>query len=225
MTTISAMLFDLDGTLLDSAPDLVASLNHVRKSENLAPLEVDPYRRYVSHGAVGLLKAGMPEADPGRFESWRLGFLEHYAENTFCHSELYDGVEELLDELMEAGIPWGIVTNKAEKFTLPIVEAAGLKTRCGCVVGGDTLSVSKPDPAPVLLACERLGSLPRNTLFVGDDIRDFQAGQAAGTPTAAVHYGYGSFDPNETWVRDCVQVHHPSDLVRLIHQPVTSQRA
>lgn len=216
MCTIRAVLFDLDGTLLDSAPDLIAALNHVRKSETLPPLGVVEMSSYVSHGAVGLLNAGMPAADKSTFESWRAGFLDHYAENLYRESSLYEGVHELIDFLNISGIPWGIVTNKSEALTLPIIEAAQLKTTISCVVCGDTLSRSKPDPAPVSLACSILNVPPENTLVVGDDSRDLAAGKAAGTQTAAVFYGYGSSDFDERLVVGSFQIHHPSELINVV---------
>lgn len=216
MKRISAMLFDLDGTLLDSAPDLVGSLNWVRETENLSPLPVSEMSQYASRGAVGLLTAGMPAADGSRFESWRLRFLEHYSENSYRHSRLYEGVPELLEFLDESGIPWGVVTNKIESLTLPIIEAASLRERISCVVCGDTLAESKPHPAPVSLACDMLEVQPAETLFVGDDVRDIQAGKAAGTQTAAVMYGYGSGELMDSRVEACLPVNHPSDLVERV---------
>ena len=216
MCTIRAVLFDLDGTLLDSAPDLVAALNHVRESETLPPLGVAEMSSYVSHGAVGLLNAGLPAADNATFESRRARFLDHYAENLYRESSLYEGVSELIDFLNISGIPWGIVTNKTEALTLPILEAAHLKTTISCVVCGDTLRRSKPDPAPVSLACSILNVPPENTLVVGDDSRDLAAGKAAGTQTAAVHYGYGSSELDEQLVAGSFQIHHPSDLITLV---------
>ena len=222
MSLIKAVLFDLDGTLLDSAPDLVGSLNWVRETENLPPLPLSEMSQYASKGAVGLLNAGMPESNAELLESRRIRFLDHYAENSFRHSRLYDGIPELLDFLGEAGIPWGIVTNKIESLTLPIIEAADLQEAISCIVCGDTLSESKPHPAPVSLACGMLGVAPAETLFVGDDIRDIQAGLAAGTQTAAIYYGYGSNELTGDQVSASLQVHHPSDLVALVsdRQPV-----
>jgi 2-phosphoglycolate phosphatase len=216
MTRVRAMLFDLDGTLLDSAPDLVRSLNWVRRSEGLDPLPVDTCSRHASKGAVGLLKAGMPAADPDRFESWRHLFLRHYAENSCIDSRLYDGIPELLSVLAKKGVPWGIVTNKAEYLTHPIVDALGLRSSVGSVVCGDTLPRKKPNPEPVLLACRELDVPPAEVLFVGDDVRDIQAGDAAGTQTAAVLYGYGSDELNGSIVAHSVPVHAPLDLVRLL---------
>ena len=224
MCTIRAVLFDLDGTLLDSAPDLVAALNRVRESETLPPLSVAEMSSYVSYGAVGLLRAGMPAADNATFESWRAGFLDHYAENLYRESALYEGVSELIDFLNISGIPWGIVTNKIEALTLPILEAAHLKDTISCVVCGDTLSASKPDPAPVSLACGILNIPPENTLFVGDDSRDLAAGKAAGTQTAAVHYGYGSLDLEEQLVAGSFQIHHPCELINVLSPRIARRR-
>jgi len=213
---IDAILFDLDGTLLDSAPDLVGALNHVRSTEGLPPLEVEQYRCFVSYGAIGLLKAGMPVADEKVFEHWRLAFLAFYSENCFKLSRLFDGIPELLEFLSDSNIPWGVVTNKIESLTLPIMARAQLDRLTSCIVCGDTLSKSKPDPAPVLLACELIDVQPENTLFVGDDIRDLEAGRAAGTQTAAVHYGYGSYADGDSLVAESFQTNHPSDLIRLL---------
>lgn len=218
MKTIKAMLFDLDGTLLDSAPDLVGSLNWVRKTEGLPPLLVSEMSMFASKGAIGLLKNGMPETDEATLETWRERFLEHYALNSYRQSTLYEGIPELLDALAEAEIPWGLVTNKPEYLTYPIVEAANLGDSISCVVCGDTLSQSKPHPAPVNLACEIVRTPPAEVLFIGDDIRDIEAGKAAGTQTAAAHYGYGAGELIGPLVRDSLQVHHPAELTELVRQ-------
>ena len=216
MTTIRAMLFDLDGTLVDSAPDLVAALNHVRAGIGLDPVSVEAAGHGATRGAPGLLKVGMPETDPSTFESWRRQLIEHYAASGHTRSRFYEGVDELLEMLESKGIPWGIVTNKAERLTHAFIEAKGLSGRISSVVCGDTLSTSKPHPAPVLLACEQLGAEPRDTVFAGDDLRDIQAGAAAGTRTAAVYYGYGSSGLGGPLVDKSFPVHHPSDLARLL---------
>jgi len=216
MNKYQAVLFDLDGTLLDSAPDLVGSLNWVRRSEGLAPLPVNDMSQYVSKGALGLLNAGMPSVDPQTLEIWKQRFLDHYAKNSYKESRLYDGVPELLDQLVSASIPWGVVTNKMESLTSPIIEAANLQSSIGCVVCGDTLEESKPHPAPVLHACQVLKVSPAVTLFVGDDIRDIQAGRAAGTDTAAIHYGYGSNELSDPNVAASMHIYHPSDLLEFL---------
>ena len=218
MSLIRAVLFDLDGTLLDSAPDLVGSLNWVRRSEKLPPLAVSEMQRFASKGAVGLLRAGMPAADDATLETWRRRFLEHYSQNSFRESRLYDGIPELLEFLDVRGIPWGIVTNKTEALTLPIVEAAKLSDTISCVVCGDTLRESKPHPAPVSLACGMVDVAPGETLFVGDDVRDIQAGRAAGTQTAAAYYGYGAYELDDEFVADSFRIHSPIELVELVNR-------
>lgn len=216
MTRVRAMLFDLDGTLLDSAPDLVRSLNWVRQSEGLDPLPVERCARYASKGAVGLLKAGMPAAGAEQMEAWRLRFLAHYAEHSCIDSRLYDGIPELLTALASRAIPWGIVTNKVESLTWPIIRSMEFESGPGSVVCGDTMPRKKPDPAPVLLACRQLNAEPADVVFVGDDVRDIEAGEAAGTQTAAALYGYGSHELHGAVIAKSIRVAEPRDLIRLI---------
>jgi phosphoglycolate phosphatase len=220
---IQAVLFDLDGTLLHSAPDLVDALNWVRSQNGLEPLHDTSIQDAASHGALGLLRAGMPDTDAETLEQWRLAFLARYEKHSFDKTQFFEGVAELLEYLRAAGIPWGIVTNKPEYLTFPILNAAGLATAASCVVCGDTLAQRKPHPAPVLLACERLNVRPENTLFVGDDVRDIKAGLAAGTQTCSVLYGYGSADlllaENVKLLNRGVSIEHPAELQALLRGP------
>ena len=216
MKPVAAMLFDLDGTLIDSAPDLVGALNWVRASEGLPELEIDQMSQYCSRGAVGLIGAGMPAADAAKVEYWKSLFLAQYAKNSYRDSSLFDGIEELLRFLEDSAIPWGIVTNKAQYLTVPILQSANLMERISCLVCGDTLSRNKPDPAPVVLACETVKVPAATVVFVGDDLRDLQAGRAAGTMTAAVHYGYGIFEPDNEYVSSSIQIAHPADLIKVV---------
>ena len=218
MNSVAAMLFDLDGTLIDSAPDLVGALNWVRASEGLPELDIDAMSQYCSRGAVGLIGAGMPSADPEKIEYWKSLFLEQYAKQSYTHSSLFEGIEELLRYLETSKLPWGIVTNKATYLTVPILKTAGLMDRIACLVCGDTLSRNKPDPAPVVLACDMVRLPVETVLFVGDDLRDLQAGKAAGTMTAAVHYGYGIFEPADELVSRSIQIQHPSDLIQVVEK-------
>ena len=218
MRAIEAVLFDLDGTLLDTAPDLVAALNGVRAGEGLEPLATESIARHASRGAMGLLRAGMPGARESQLEAWKREFLERYARSSYVASRLYDGVAELLDFLDAALLPWGIVTNKSETLTHPILQAAGLAARAACVVCGDTVARSKPDPLPVLHACALLGVKPAHTLFAGDDVRDLQAGRGAGAQVAAVYYGYGSAELDAALVGDSLGVQHPRDLIAFLRQ-------
>jgi phosphoglycolate phosphatase len=190
--TIRALLFDLDGTLLDTAPDLVAALNHVREQEGLAPAAVADYRAYVSQGAAGLIHNGLPPGDDRRFERRRESFLAYYQAHSMEATRAFAGVEPMLRELEKCGIPWAVVTNKPEYLTHPILEALGWSDRVAGVVCGDTLSRSKPDPAPVRRACELTDCDPGEALMVGDDARDLQAARAAGAGPVLAAYGYGA---------------------------------
>jgi 2-phosphoglycolate phosphatase len=216
MRDIKAILFDLDGTLLDSAPDLIEALNWLRGQEGLAPLDTLAMSRYVSHGAHGILTAGMPAASEVRFAEWKSLFLQRYAAVGYCQSRLYPGISAVLSHLRMKQIPWGIVTNKSAALTLPILKSIGLDSEVGCVVCGDTLQHSKPHPAPVLHACAQLGIQPSDTLFAGDDVRDIQAGRRAGTMTAAILYGYGSFEFDVALLAQNMKISRPEEFLQLL---------
>lgn len=210
---LEAVLFDLDGTLADTAPDLGAATNRLRLEEGLPPLPLPHLRPYTSQGVRGLLRAGFG-IDNGDQDYERLSrrFLEFYAENLCVDTRLFAGILELLDLLEARAIPWGIVTNKRMRFTDPLVAALGLTPRTPCVVSGDTTAEAKPSALPILHACQLLGSRPDRTLYVGDDRRDIQAGRAAGTYTVAVSYGYlGDSGPIDTWQADLI-ADHPKEL-------------
>lgn len=212
-----AVLFDLDGTLADTAPDLGGALNRLRAEEGLPPLPLAMLRPYVSQGVRGLLHIGFGIA-AGHLDYERLAarFLELYAADICTETRLFAGIAELLDGLDTAAIAWGIVTNKRERFTLPLVAALGLAERTVCIVSGDTTAAPKPSPLPILHACDRLGCRPQKTLYVGDDRRDIDAGKAAGTLTAAVSYGYlGDGGPVHAWQADFI-ADHPDDLARFV---------
>lgn len=213
---IKAILFDLDGTLLDSAPDLVASLNHLRAGLNLDAIPVDHLRHFVSRGAAGLINAGMPPCDDETFASWRSSFLEHYEQNSYVHSAPFDGVQSVLSELNVRGIPWGIVTNKMEYLCFPILEKAGWKAEASCVVCGDTVGKIKPHPAPVLAACREIGVQPEDTLMVGDDLRDMEAGRRAGCKTAFALYGYSDGDSQSDIIGDAARLSALQDVLALL---------
>ena len=188
---VSAVLFDLDGTLADSAGDLAGALNCVRAQAGLPPVPVAQVREHASSGARGMLQAGMnvtPE-DP-RYPSLREAFLSHYAAQLAVTTHLFDGVDELLDGLTRHGFKWGIVTNKQARFTGPVTAALGLAARAGVVVSGDTTPHAKPHPAPLLHAAAALACAPQQCVYIGDDLRDIEAGIAAGMPTLAAAYGY-----------------------------------
>ena len=216
---IKAVLFDLDGTLLDSAPDLIATLNHLRAGLGLAALPADELRHFVARGAVGLIKAGMPPCDDETLTLWREAFLHHYQENSFVQSRPFDGVELMLRELKDRNIPWGVVTNKMEFLSIPLLEKLGWKSSVSVVVCGDTVSSSKPDPEPVLAACKTIGVEPENSLMVGDDLRDVQAGKRAGCQTAFALYGYSDKE-SRSEITDCTKlIKSPLEVLDILEKP------
>lgn len=193
------VLFDLDGTLVDTAPDLVNALQRLREELGLPPVADRPVRLAVRDGAAAIVKAGLPEY-PDMQGGLVDRYLALYATNPSELSELYYGMAELLNRLDAARIPWGIVTNKPTWLTRPLLDGLRIRRRASVLVCGDTLPQRKPDPAPVLYGCRVLKSKPRRTWFVGDDLRDMQAGNAAGTVTVLAAYGYlRSDDKPETW--------------------------
>ncbi len=214
---IDAVLFDLDGTLLDTAPDLVLALNLLLKSKGKDTVEFKDARNYVSQGAAALTRRGFPEViDDDEFETLRQEFLTHY-ENSLCvNTSLFDGISEILATIESTKIPWGIVTNKPGWLTTPLLEQLCLISRTACVVSGDTLPVRKPHPDPLFLACENLNLNPRNTIYIGDDARDIYAGNAAGMYTCVAAYGYidAELDTSQ-WGADFV-INHPNELLNHI---------
>ena len=212
--SVRAVLFDLDGTLADTAPDLARALNRVRAAHHLAPVPVEITRPYASSGARGLLKIGFG-LDPGdeRYETLRLQFLEFYAAEICVDTRLFDGMAELLDQLDQDRLPWGVVTNKAERFTFPLLQGLRLGERAACVVGGDTAARAKPHPDPLLHAAAALQLPPSACLYVGDDLRDVQAARAAGMPVIAAKYGYlGDGGSIESWQADAI-IEHPREVL------------
>jgi len=216
---IKAVLFDLDGTLLDSAPDLIASLNHLRSGLGLAALPADDLRHFVSRGAVGLVRAGMPPCDDETLAVWREDFLKHYQDNSFVESRPFDGVDLMLKTLQDCGIPWGVVTNKMESLSIPLLEKLGWRSTASAVVYGDTVSGSRADPEPVLAACELIGVEPANTLMVGDDVRDMQAGARAGCDTAFANYGYSDTETRSEITDSTVLINKPQELLDILEVP------
>ena len=208
------MLFDLDGTLADTAPDLARALNRVRAANQLRPMPVELTRSYTSSGARGLLKVGFG-LNPGdaRYEELRLQFLDFYAAEICVDTRLFDGMAELLDRFDQDRLPWGVVTNKAERFTLPLLQGLRLVDRAACVVGGDTTARAKPHPDPLLHAAAALQLPPAECLYVGDDLRDVQAARAAGMPVLAAKYGYlGDGGSIESWQADAI-IEHPRQVL------------
>ena len=188
---VRAVLFDLDGTLADSAGDLALALNRIRAERGMEPVAVEDLRPFASSGARGLLHRGMGIApgDP-EYDVLREHFLAYYESCLARTTRLFDGAEALLDAVEARGLPWGIVTNKHMRFTARVVAALGLADRAAVVVAGDTTPHPKPHPAPLLHAANALRLAPGDCIYVGDDLRDVEAGRAAGMATIVASYGY-----------------------------------
>jgi phosphoglycolate phosphatase len=212
--TIKAVLFDLDGTFADTAPDLGAALNHVLEIHHLPPLPLAISRLQASHGSAGLIKLAFNvEPDSSRFPALRDALLAHYSANICKHTTLFPGMAELVDELEKRGLPWGIVTNKPHRFTLPLMQALGYAERAACLVSGDTCAQAKPHPEPLQHAAKIMGIAPENCLYLGDDKRDMDAGRAARMKSLIALFGY--IDPKadlNTWkASDTISA--PLDLI------------
>lgn len=197
-----AALFDLDGTLLDTARDMAAALNVLLAEEGRAALELAVVRPYVSNGAIALVRAGFPElsVDSAAFDRLRTRFLTHYRAALCVHTQLFPGFEQVLATLEAHALPWGIITNKAAWLTEPLLASLGLMARAACVVSGDTLPERKPHPRPLLHAAEQIAVAPADCVYVGDALRDVQAARAAGMVPLGARFGYlNAADDPASW--------------------------
>jgi 2-phosphoglycolate phosphatase len=187
----SAVLFDLDGTFADTAPDLGAALNYLLNLHGKPPLPLETIRPQASHGSLGLLKLGFNiEPNAPSFADLRDAFLDYYASHICVHTILFSGMAELIEILEQRGLLWGIVTNKPHRFTLPLMQALGYAQRAACLISGDTCARAKPFPDSLLKASELLEIAPQHCLYLGDDKRDAEAAQAAGMRCIIARYGY-----------------------------------
>jgi phosphoglycolate phosphatase len=211
---IQAVLFDLDGTLIDSAPDLAAAANRMRSQRGLAPLPDAAFRPMVGAGArgmVGVAFGNLPQ-DAG-FEALRDEFLAHYAQGLLQRTAVFQAMQPVLAAIEAAALPWGVVTNKAQRFTSLVIEGLRLQHRAAAVISGDTTPHAKPHPEPLLEAARRMGVAPSACVYVGDDLRDVQAGRAAGMATLAAGWGYlGQGEAIEAWAADAVLA-QPGELL------------
>lgn len=206
MTARPVLLFDLDGTLIDSAPDLAGAANDLRADHGLPPLPHAALRPMVGSGARGMVGVAFGAA-PGddRFDTLKDAFLARYAERLLHSTQVFEAMQPVLDLLDRAGLPWGVVTNKAMRFTAPLVDGLGLSQRARVVIAGDTTPHAKPHPAPLLEAARRIGVAPQACAYIGDDHRDMVAGRAAGMATLAAAWGYlGQGEPIDAWGADHV---------------------
>lgn len=218
MKKLDAVLFDLDGTLIDTAPDFIRLLNALRAKHNLDALPNDVIRQQVSNGAKALVELGfnLSEEDEG-FEALRQQYLDMYYEGLAVDTCVFPGLDKLLDELDLYKIPWGIVTNKPSRYTEPLLERLGLAERCGTTVCPDHVTNRKPHPEPIFKACNALSVSPDNTLYVGDHLRDIESGNNAGNTTVAVSWGYIAENQSpHDWNADHV-IDTANDLIKLVH--------
>ncbi len=214
------MLFDLDGTLVDTAPDMVAVLQDLQRDHGQAAISYDVARMRVSNGALGLIRIAFPDADEEQRSDLHQQYLQRYTANVCRRSAVFPGLEALLDRLDAASRPWGIVTNKPARMTDPLLNKLGLAHRCACIVSGDTLKQRKPHPAPLLHACDLAGFDPKSTVYVGDAERDVEAGRRAGMATIAVSYGYVMADDDpESWGADRIAA-DTTELLQMILEGV-----
>ena len=217
-----AVLFDLDGTLADTAPDLNGALNDLLASESRPALPPAILRPHTSSGTRGMLRVGF-NLRPGddNFPRRAAQFLPIYAQRLCRDTRLFAGMATLLNALDHAEIPWGVVTNKPARFTEPLLDALNLSTRAACIVSGDSTHNPKPAPDPLLLGCKIIGCATARTLYVGDDLRDIQAARAATMPAAAAAWGYLGIDTRiEDWQADWI-VDSPNALLALCELPLT----
>jgi 2-phosphoglycolate phosphatase len=210
---IEAVLFDLDGTLADTAPDMARTVNRMRTNRGLEPVTAESVRPHVSKGARGMLMAAFQMGtDHPDFPAMREEFLTLYADNLCVDTRLFPGMLQLLDRLEAGDIAWGVVTNKFERFAKPLIDDLGLGDRAAVVIGGDTCPRAKPFPDPLLFAAASMGIAPMRTLYVGDDERDVQAARAAGMPVVVAGYGYlGDGPPPSLWNADGI-LNSPAEI-------------
>ncbi|MCP5269393.1 MAG: HAD-IA family hydrolase [Zoogloeaceae bacterium] len=212
-----AVLFDLDGTFADTAPDLGAALNHLRADLDLEPVSMEKLRPFVSQGVRGMLRAGLDMLpDHPDYTDYYQRFLTHYQQALCTHTVVFPGIDALVQTLEAEGIAWGIITNKSQRFTLPLMDALGYARRAACIVSGDSSPRAKPYAHPMHLACSLAGCRATASIYVGDDLRDIQAGKAAGMTTIAAAYGYlGDSGPIDQWGATH-RVEHAKDIFDIV---------
>lgn len=217
MTRLTALLLDLDGTLLDTAPEMAAALNILRDEEHLAPLPFHLIRPTVSHGSTGMLNLGFGGVTAMEFERLRVRFLDIYRAKLGSNTRLFDGFDAVLEHVSQNGLAWGVVTNKPGWLTDPLLQMMHITPTNACIVSGDTVGERKPHPLPLLHAAGLISREPAQCLYLGDAERDITAGRAAGMTTVVAGWGYlGSTDDPASWRADGL-VAEPIGLVPWLH--------
>jgi 2-phosphoglycolate phosphatase len=218
MHHLSAVLFDLDGTLLDTAPDMIAVLDQLMIEESREPLDYEYGRAHVSNGSLGLVDIAFGKLEEAHRLSLRDRYLDLYEQHLATRTTPFEGMDTVLEHLEQKNIPWGVVTNKPGYLTEPLLESLELLSRCACVVSGDTLPERKPHPRPLLYAADLIGIEPSQAIYVGDANRDIEAGRAAGMTTVAATYGFIMPDDDPTnWHADHY-IDAPMELLSLVNQ-------
>ncbi len=187
---LECILFDLDGTLVDSAPDLIHCLNQATRKYGFPEVNIEQTRPYISYGAAAMIEKSTHNATAAQKADMLENMLDHYQQNVASFSQLFDGMDELLQSIERIGLKWGIVTNKRERFTLPLMKALDLEQRAACIISGDTTAYSKPHPLPMLAACEQSDVNPEHCIYLGDAKHDIEAGNTANMTTWVALYGY-----------------------------------
>ncbi|MDP7537105.1 MAG: HAD-IA family hydrolase [Methylococcales bacterium] len=211
--SLDCMLFDLDGTLLDTAPDLISSLNYALKNEGFNPVPWTIIKPYVSYGAVAMIKHSITDAISVNQQNKLLTLmLDHYEANVAIDTDYFSGIPAILEKLERKKIKWGIVTNKRSRFTTPLVSSFGLDLRADCIISGDSTAYPKPNPLPLLTACKQSHVLPQNCIYIGDALHDIEAGKQAKMGTIVATYGYlKNNDQPDTWGADAL-INHAAEL-------------
>jgi N-acetyl-D-muramate 6-phosphate phosphatase len=217
MNTVRAVLFDLDGTLIDSAPDLAGAVNEMRIARGMTPLPLSDLRPMVGAGARGMLQIALQVTpDDPQFAALREEFFRCYEARISRETQLFDAIPMVLKALNDNAMLWGIVTNKVQRFTEPLTKALGLYAQAAVVISGDSTPHAKPHPAPLLEAARRMNVAPSECVYVGDDLRDVQAGQAAGMRTMVAAWGYlGLGEPVRAWNADHI-IQEPNELLKCL---------
>ncbi|MCK5899096.1 MAG: HAD-IA family hydrolase [Methylococcales bacterium] len=197
---LECVLFDLDGTLVDTAPDLIACLNSALKVHGFEAVDSQKITPYISHGAGAMIQQSNLKTDQSTESQILETMLSHYETNILSYGGFFDGIEETLDFIEQNGLKWGVITNKQKRFTEPLMNALNITQRCACIISGDTTSKSKPHPEPMLAGCQQAGVNPKNCVYIGDAKHDMMAGQSVNMKTLAAVYGYLTPDDRpQTW--------------------------
>jgi phosphoglycolate phosphatase len=214
---LSCVLFDLDGTLVDTAPDLIACLNKALSKHGFDEADSDELKPFISYGAAAMINKSVNNIDKQTQASILESMLAFYQQNIAQHSQFFSGIEQTLNTIESLGLKWGIVTNKRERFTTPLIAALNLTNRVACIISGDTTANSKPHPEPMLTACKQANVKPEECVYIGDAIHDIDAGKNANMKTLAAIYGYLKPDDNpKKWGADAL-IESPEQLTSWIN--------